>query len=452
MTVRRQPRPRTTKAGVASSARATVRALPAVEIPTERFHLTCGATLLVSRRAGAPVTAIQAHVRGGPSHDPEGKEGTAYVTGLLADQGTAHSTEEEINDRLEPAGGELSGDGSGLSGTIVGEQWGVLVDVLSEVLTSPKYPAAKVARQKQRLLDRLLIERDDPRVQGGRLFRRLVYGDHWLGRPAHGTLESVGRIEPRDLRAHHRACWVGSRTVITVCGDIDPEAVRRRFERRLKGWKEGAPFAPRTPSFPSRSQRVGAFPADRQQVHLFLGHLGIRRKHPDYPALVVMDHVLGSGPGFTNRVSRHLRDELGLAYSVSANIHGSAGILPGMFTAYIGTSPEHVGTALAGFLREIRTIQEEPVGEAELEVAKSYLVGSFPRGFERASRRAGYMISAELHGFPEGYLRGLQEAFLAVTPDDVRRVAREHLHPDACCLAAAGPIKPAELRRALKDA
>lgn len=431
------------------SARAPI-AVPAVDVPVTRFELASGATLLVSPRAGASVTAIQAHVRGGPSHDPEGKQGVSYLTGLLADQGTARYSEEEINDLLEPAGGELAGDGSGLGGTIVGDQWGLLVDVLGEVLTAPKYPAAKVARQKQRLLDRLLVERDDPRVQGGRLFRRLVYGDHWLGRPAYGTLESVERIEPADLRRHHRACWVGRRAVIAVCGDVDPRAVRRRFDRALGGWRPGKPLVPKTPVFPPRATRVGAFPADRQQVHLFLGHLGIRRNDPDYAALVVMDHVLGSGPGFTNRVSRHLRDELGLAYSVSANIHGSAGLLPGTFTAYIGTSPQHVPTAVAGFLREMRRIRDEPVGAEELEVAKSYLVGSFPRGFERASRRAGYMISAELHGFPPDYLRRLQEAFVAISADDVRAAAGRHLHPDACCLAGAGPIRAAELKRVLR--
>jgi zinc protease len=305
------------------------------------------------------------------------------------------------------------------------------------VLTSPTYPAAQFARQKQRLLDRLLVERDEPRVRTAQLFRRLVYGDHWLGRPAYGTLESVARIGASHLRAHHRRRWTAARTILAVCGDVDPAAVRRRFERALRGWTPGAPFQPRMPVFPERGARAGAFRAERQQVHVFLGHLGVTRDHPDYPALVVMDHVLGAGPGFTNRVARRLRDELGLAYSVSANIHASAGLLPGTFTAYIGTSPQHVATAVAGFLGEIRRLQAKPVGEEELDVARSYVVGSFPRGFERAARRASYMVSAELHGFPPDNLRRLQEAFCAVRPADVQRVARAHLFPAACCLAAA---------------
>jgi zinc protease len=419
--------------------------VPKLELPIERFELACGAVLLVSQRKDAPVCAVQAHVRGGPALDPKGFEGLAYLTGTLVDQGTARHGEEEIANLLEPAGGEIHGDAGGLGGTIVHDQRPLLFELVAELLTSATYPADKVARQKKRLLDRLLVERDEPRTQGGLLFRNLVYGDHWLGRATYGTLRSVARIDARDLRAHHRRNWVAKRGVIAVCGDVDGESVRRTFERLLRNWKPGTPLDPKPPVFPERAVRIGAFSAARQQVHLYLGHLGIARNDPDYATLVVMDHILGTGPGFTNRISRKLRDELGLAYTVHASIHGSAGLLPGMFTAYIGTSPQHVRTAIDGFLAEIRRIQEEPVELAELELAKSYLIGSFPLGFERAARRAGYMISHEIHKFPADNLDRLLRQFAAVTPDDVRRVARGHLHPDASVVAAAGPIRREEL-------
>lgn len=429
--------------------RAGASRTPRLSIPIRRFELECGAVLLVSPRPSAPIAAVQVHIRGGPSRDPAGKEGASFLTGALADQGTAKRSEEEIAAILEPEGGEISGDAGGLSGAIVNSKWELLADLLAEMLTSSTYPGAEVARQKKRLADRLVLERDDPRVQGGLLFKRLVYGDHWLGRPSRGSLESLERIRAKDLRTFRRENWLGSRAVIGVCGDVDPEAVRRAFGKRLARWPKGIRFATDPPRLPPIARRSGAFTADRQQVHLYLGHLGIARNDPDYAALVVMDHVLGTGPGFTNRISRKLRDELGLAYAVSANIHATAGLLPGTFTAYLGTSPEHVATAARGFIGEIRRVQRDLVDKKELDVAKSYLLGSFPLGFERASRRASYLVSAELHGFPEDHLDRLLRDFSVVTADDVRRVARAHLFPDASCLAAAGPIRAADLRKIL---
>ena len=424
--------------------------VPSPKLAVERFELSCGATLLVSRRPGAPVTAAQFHIRGGHRLDTPERDGLAWLTGRLVDQGTQRWSEEEMASLLEPTGGSVQGDSGGLSGTIAASgrargNWKLLLDVMSELATSPTYPKDRVAHHKARLLDRLRVLSTDPRQQAWQRFQRSIYGDHFLGRPTEGNLESVPRLTRRHLVDFHRKHWVARRAVIAVCGDVDPQAVRRFLAKRLADWRPGTPLGDAEENFPERAPRVDAYPAERQQVHVFLGHLGVRRTDPDWPALVVMDHVLGTGPGFSNRISRILRDELGLAYSVSAQIHNSAGLLPGTFTAYIGTSPEHVETAVQGFLGEMRRIREERVTPAELELAKNYLVGSHALGFERASRRVGYMISAERLGLPEDHLERLPELFAAVDADDIQRAAATHLYPEASCLVASGPIKPNKL-------
>lgn len=434
------------------SGRATARGAPALRLPVERYDLRCGARLVVSPRPGAPVVAAQIAVRGGHSLDPEGLEGTALLTGALTDQGTRTHDERALAELLETAGAHVQGDATGLTGSMPGDRWKLLLDVLSELVTEPRYPAARVARQKRRLLDRLTVERADPRVQGERLFRRLVYGEHWLGRASSGTVESVERIEPRHLRAHHARHWVGRRSIVSVCGDVDPDAVRRHLDRRLAGWKAGLPLPPPDERMPPPGVRTGVFESSREQVHVFLGHLGVRRNDPDYPPLVVLDHVLGTGPGLNDRLSTRLREEQGLAYTVSANIHGSAGVLPGTFLAYIGTSPRHVPAALRGFQEEIRRIREEPVPAAELRTAIDFLVGSFALGFQRSSRRVGFLISQERHGLPDDYLARLPRLLSEVTSADVQRVARAHLWPDACCVAAAGPLTRRDLDAAVRRA
>ncbi|MFT4538592.1 MAG: zinc protease [Planctomycetota bacterium] len=423
------------------------RQIPAPELSVEKFELSCGARLLVSPRPGATVTAVRAQMRGGPSLDPKGLEGLAYFTGSLADQGTKYHNERELAEILEPRGGHLHGDATGLGGTIAGPEWKTLLDLIAEVLTGPTYPDAEVGTQKTRVLSRLAVEKDDPRAQGAQRFRKLVYGKHWLGRPQYGTLESVSKIEPDHLRQSHADNWCGERLIIAVCGDVKPRAIRNHLEKALSGLRRGKAYAPKASSFPDRGQRLDTFASEREQVHVYVGHLGVRRKDPDYPALVVMDHILGSGPGFTNRIAGKLRDELGLAYSVHADIHGSSGLLPGMFTAYIGTAPQHLPTALSGFFEEMRRIQDEPVTARELETARSYLLGSYALGFERVARRAGYLVSAEIYGLPEDNLTRMPELYAAVTAKDIQRVASEHLHPGNCCIVTAGPIKKKTLAR-----
>jgi len=426
----------------AAALQAVRRELTVPQLPVSRFPLSCGALLLVSPRANAPVCAVQVHVRGGNSLDPAGKDGLAYLTGRLVDQGTREHTEEELAELLENAGGSLAGGATGLSGQVANDRWELLLETLGECLTAPTYPQDKFERQRQRLVDRLAVELDDPRVQGAQRFRKLVYGSHWLGRSEPGDPATVRRITRADLVRFHATQWCGKRTVIAFSGDVKPPAVKRLLERRLAAFPPGTDLGPPDLSFPPLAPRTDSFSAEREQVHVFLGHLGIRRLDPDFAALTVMDHVLGTGPGFTNRISKRLRDELGLAYTVSASIHGSAGVLPGTFTAYIGTSPLHMATAVQGFRREIVRIQRELVPEEELALARDYLTGSFVLGFERAARRVQTLVSAHRVGLPDDHLEQLVRAFAAVTSEDVRRVARAHLFPDRSCLVVAGPVKP----------
>lgn len=438
----------------ARTSRSALRAreFPVPHIERTRYELSCGAVLLVDRRAGAPVASLKVHLRGGHALDPAGREGTAYLTGRLADQGTERHAEEELAALLEPHGGSLRGDATGVGGSIEGGAWKLLVTLAAEVIRTPVYPEEKLARQKQRLLDRLAVERDDHRTQAGLLFRRLVYGDHWLGRPSYGTVESVARIGRDDLARFHRECWRPNRLVIGFSGGAAPAAVRRELEGALSGWEPGAAPPASEARFPELAPRSGVFASERQQVHVFLGHLGVRRSHPMYPALVVMDHVLGTGPGFSNRISRRLRDEEGLAYSVQADVHSSAGVLPGLFSAYIGTSPRHVERAVAVFLEEMRSLRDTRVGREELELAKSYLLGSHALGYERAARRASYLVAAERFGLPPDDLQTLPRAYAAVTAEDVRRAARECLFPDAPCLAVGGALTEERVARLLRTA
>ena len=81
--------------------------------------------------------------------------------------------------------------------------------------------------------------------------------------------------------------------------------------------------------------------------HRAMLHLGIARNHPDFTALAVLDHIFGSGPGFNERLSRIVRDEMGLAYSVGGGITDSADVAPGLFRVYVGTMPDEADRVFA---------------------------------------------------------------------------------------------------------
>ena len=176
------------------------------------------------------------------------------------------------------------------------------------------------------------------------------------------------------------------------------------------------------------------------QVHVYIGQLGITRANPDYYKLLVMDNVLGTGPGFTDRLSATLRDRQGLAYTVHATITSSAGKEPGTFTGYIGTFPKSFLDVRHGFLKEVNRIRDETPTKDEVEDAKKYLQGSLPFRFTTLSAVAGQLLAAEKYGLGFDFLEKYKKEVESVTPADVQAVANKYLDPKTLAVVAVGPI------------
>ncbi len=168
--------------------------------------------------------------------------------------------------------------------------------------------------------------------------------------------------------------------------------------------------------------------------------MGIRRDDPDYFKLLVMDYVLGTGPGFTDRLSSRLRDRQGLAYTVSANITSSAAEEPGLFTCYIGTRPQNFDLVKKIFLEELNRIRDEKPKLEEVEDAKKYLLGSLPFEYTTNERVAAQLLYLERFHLGFNYLENFRKSVAAVTPEDVQEVAHKHLDPQHMVLVAAGAI------------
>jgi zinc protease len=240
----------------------------------------------------------------------------------------------------------------------------------------------------------------------------------------------------------YRRHYVPDNTILAVVGDIDKAEVKSRIEESFGAWEKGDHLKTVEPARPARQTlAVERFiPAPKEQVNIFIGHLGVERNNPDYYSLLVMDTILGSSPGFTSRIPRILRDEQGLAYSTFSNITASAGVDPGRFVAYIGTSPENLDRAVAGLRREITRIVEEPVTDSELESAKAYLTGSFVFDFQTNAQIADFLIETEIYKLGYDYLERYPELIRRVTIEEIARVTRKHLDPERLTTVVVGPV------------
>lgn len=418
-------------------------------IEVERVVLGNGMTVLLAPNDGVPAFCLNVVVRAGARYESDEKAGLASLTGALLEEGTSRRSSDKLAEQIENVAGQISTFGgyshSGIRVVGLTEDLDLCVDLAADCLRNPIFPEDRLRLHVDRRLALLKSRADQPRLRAAEIFDEIVYAGHPCHRPSHGYEASVARLDRADVVGFHESYYNPNATMLSIAGNFDPNAALETIERYFGDWSRRDDIVvPESPEIQRQSEAIERFVyADKSQVNLYLGHLGIRRSDPDYYALVVFDTILGSSPGFTSRIPRILRDEQGLAYSTFANITGSAGIDPGRFIAFIGTSPHNLDRAVEGLRREIARIVSEPVGTDELQTAKSYLTGSFVFRFQTNSQIANYLIDAEVYKLGFDFLERYPRLIEEVTVDDVLRAAREHIDPDAMTLVVVGPNRPA---------
>ena len=407
--------------------------------------LSNGLKILMVENPSLPAVSMTGSVFAGARYDPEAKAGQAIMASRLLDEGTETRTSLEIADAIESVGGAIEADGSFerivATAGVLKKDVDLGLELLSDLLIRPVFPQDYVDKEKERTLAEIISAQDRPQVVAGWAFNELVYQDHPLHRPSHGYPHTVEQLTRQDLLDFHRRYFAPNNTILSIVGDFQVPELLPMIEKAFGAW-QARPIQPPTYREPVRQsgKRVKFITMPAQQLNIYLGHLGVTRTNPDYYALQVLDTILGGGAGFTARIPQRLRDELGLAYTTFASITMTAGLDPGRFIAFIGTSPENMKLAIDGLLNEIRQIIEKPVTAQELQDAKDYLTGSFVFAFESSPQIARFLIHAHVYGLGFDYIEKYPEYIRAVTVDDISRVARKYLDSENYTLVVVGPV------------
>ncbi|MHB1560799.1 MAG: M16 family metallopeptidase, partial [Isosphaeraceae bacterium] len=278
-----------------------------------RVVLDNGLRLVWARRPGAGVVSLEFYCDAGMVR--EATPGVASLTGRLLEEGTTSRDAVSIARAIEDAGGSLEVGATGASLRIRAEDLAPTLELLADVVQRPAFPDDAIRRVSRRMAAELNGDLDDPAFRAELSFRGLVYGPHPLARDPRGGRRELARITRADVLAHHHPPFVPVGASQAVAGDFDPRPLSRLVEQGFGQWPRRAASRPPFPEvLPSGRPRVRRIPHASDQIHLYLGHLGVARNHPDYEALLILDHIFGSGPGFNDRLGRIIRDEMGLVY------------------------------------------------------------------------------------------------------------------------------------------
>lgn len=408
----------------------------------QREVLPNGLTLLLLENHRLPIVVVDAHVKDVRLREPADKSGLASMMGRLLDEGTDKHSGQEIAELIENVGGSLGFQASGGAVTTLSPDRHLGLSLLFDGLMNAKFPQDAFNREQKQVLSTIADNEKQPDVKASQLYNATVYGDHPFGRTSLGKKETVEKLKPEDCLKFHRSVFVPNNMVVSIVGDFDSKQVIAEIKELTKDWKKGTLSALKPPKVapPAKFiEKIVSMP-DAAQLHFFMGHPGIRRTNKDYYKLLVLDYVLGTGPGFTDRLSARLRDREGLAYTVTANISSSASEEPGLFTCYIGTDAENLPLVKKEFLEELNRIRDTKPTKQEVEDAKQYLLGSLPFRFTTNSKLGDQLLLVERFNLGKNYIEDYKKAVAAVTPEDIQEMAKKYIDPKKMVLVVAGAV------------
>src|SRR3989442_2816151 len=350
---------------------------------------------------------------------------------------------------MEAMGGSLGGNSGrnsfGMRAELLSRHLEEGLALFVEALAEPAFREEEVARERTLQLDELHGREDSPAGVAFLLFAETMYRQHRYRLDTLGTAASVGGLTPDLLAAYRAQRYPAGRATLSVVGDVDPDRVWQLVRTRLARVPRLAPAHIDPPQEePVTAPRAAVRKLDKAQAHLVIGFPGARLSDPVRWELEVLSAVL-SGQG--GRLFLELRDKRSLAYSVTS--FSMEGVDPGYFAVYIGCGPGKVAEALEGIRNELRRLREEPIAAAELERARTHLIGTHAISLQRNSARAA------VYGFDECYGLGAEAStryaanVSAVSTADVLATAQRVLMPSREVIALVAPegAVPAELRR-----
>jgi zinc protease len=423
----------------------TPKVCSALEI--ERTTLSDGAVLLVSEQHSLPMVTIIVAFDAGARRDPAGKAGLASLTARCLTLGTMAMTAAEFNRKVDFMGSSVtvgaSEDFAEAGMTSLKRYQHDTLALMASVLRAPALRDEDIIRKRGEIVAEIQSAQQEPGYVASVAFRKQLFGDTPYGHPPEGTVDSVDRLTPDDVRDFYAKYYRMGSAVIAVVGDVKANEIKAELEKELAepSGKVAPQAAPPAPAVPPGVHLI-AINRNVAQANLILGSAGIARSNPDFYRFKVMDYILGSG-GFASRLTKVVRSKAGLAYSISSG--ALAGIFVGSFRIVLETKNRSANEALRLIFQQLRDIREKPVSSQELAAAKKFLIGSFPLSLDRQSSIADYLLMTELYHLGVDYMNTYKTRIAEVSIADVQKVAQKYIHPDAMLLVAVANQSEAKI-------
>jgi predicted Zn-dependent peptidase len=347
---------------------------------------------------------------------------------------------KEVSEAIDSVGGEFnaftSKEYAGYYVKLAAHHKELALDVISDMLLHARFDQEEIEKERGVILEEINMYQDTPMYQVAWDFERALFGDQPIGWDEGGIKDVIRTLQRADFVEYKESLYTTGNMVVCLSGAVEHEEVvalvkkyfpleRKEPTRTMPAAVEGLPTV----------KRVNLGSKKTEQAHLVLGVKGIPEGHKDHYVLRVLSSILGGN--MSSRMFMAVREAKGLAYYISS---GSEDYLDtGTFYTRAGVDVNRIDDAIKEILVEYKKITEALVDAQELKKGKEFLKGKLTLSLEDSEHVAQMHARNELLYDKLKSYEDIAAAVDAVTAEDVLRLAKELLKPEAMHLAVIGP-------------
>ncbi|HET8947148.1 MAG TPA: pitrilysin family protein, partial [Candidatus Polarisedimenticolia bacterium] len=396
-----------------------------------------GLVLVTERMDNIRSVALGVWMKKGSRHETLEQNGISHFIEHLLFKGTENRTAKEIALIIDSVGGQMDAfttkENTCFYFKVLDKNLDVAVDLLSDIIRHPRFEPEDIEKERKVIYEEIKMVDDTADELVYDIWSEAHYGDHPLGRPIQGTMDSVGRMRPDMLTRYFRDSYRPANLLVTAAGSLDHDKLEQALGAAFAGLNGHKEIA-LGPLPTSRSLVTVRDKKELGQLHLCLGLPGVKMDDDRRFPLYVLNTLLGGA--MSSRLFQHVREERGLAYSVysSANSYLDTGTL----LVYAATSPESGREVMDLVHAELKRLKETPVTDAELKLAKDHLKGNLMLSLESSSSRMSNLARQEIYFGRHFGLDEILNGIDAVEHRHLMELAQDLFDPERSTLAVLG--------------
>lgn len=285
---------------------------------TKKIVLDNGITLIVTKNSSTPSAFITAAFLGGLRAESAKLNGISNMTASMFLKGTSSKDESQIKAAFEKKGGSIStfnGSSSlGITIQVLKKDIAFALDMLEDVTRNPVFPQVELDKVRKRVLSAIRLAEENIFARGPQELSKILYKDHPYAMNELGTNESVTAITREDLFHFFKEFCVTSNMVISVCGDLEPDAIIDELKARFFDFKKvtNAGILAKKNVDPLLSHENSTIIMDKNEALVLFGFLGVSIDNDDQFALSVLASIMS---GHSGRLFQNIRNVESLSYT-----------------------------------------------------------------------------------------------------------------------------------------